>query len=71
MAASWETIAFTFRTLSTRHQQNANIYLVFQIFILLAPLCKSGLKIISPPSPPLDQHTHTIEQGSTHLTIWF
>ncbi|KAK6369813.1 uncharacterized protein PV06_01842 [Exophiala oligosperma] len=38
MAASWETIAFTFRTLSTRHQQNANIYLVFQIFILLAPL---------------------------------
>jgi hypothetical protein len=40
MAALWETIAFTFRTISTRHQQNVGIYLVFQIFILLAPLCE-------------------------------
>ncbi|KIW19615.1 hypothetical protein PV08_00188 [Exophiala spinifera] len=38
MAAFWETIAFTFRALSTRRQQNVAIYLVFQIFILLAPL---------------------------------
>ena len=41
MAAVWETIAFTFRTISTRFQQNVGIYLVFQIFILLAPLCES------------------------------
>lgn len=39
MGASWETIAFTFRTVSTRHQQNVGVYLIFQIFILLAPLC--------------------------------
>ncbi|KAI1610971.1 RTA1 domain-containing protein [Exophiala viscosa] len=38
MAAIWETVAFTFRTLSTRHQQNTTFYLIFQIFILLAPL---------------------------------
>jgi hypothetical protein len=39
MGASWETIAFTFRTISTRQQQNVGVYLVFQIFVLLAPLC--------------------------------
>ena len=41
MAALWETVAFTFRTLSTRYQQNTTFYLIFQIFILLAPLCAS------------------------------
>jgi len=40
MGALWETIAFSFRTISTRHQLNVGIYLIFQIFILLAPLCR-------------------------------
>ncbi|KAK6948727.1 hypothetical protein Daesc_010497 [Daldinia eschscholtzii] len=38
MAGIWETLAYLFRTVSTRHQQSSGIYLVFQIFILLAPL---------------------------------
>ncbi|KAH8122969.1 hypothetical protein FP744_10007116 [Trichoderma asperellum] len=38
MASIWETIAFSFRTISTRYQQNTAIYLIFQIFILLSPL---------------------------------
>ncbi|TPX16968.1 uncharacterized protein E0L32_003530 [Thyridium curvatum] len=38
MAGIWETAAFTFRSLSTRNQQSQGIYLVYQIFILLAPL---------------------------------
>ncbi|KAF4975492.1 hypothetical protein FZEAL_7723 [Fusarium zealandicum] len=38
MASIWETMAFVFRALSTRYQQSSGIYLVFQIFILLAPI---------------------------------
>ncbi|KAK9773421.1 putative RTA1 like protein-domain-containing protein [Seiridium cardinale] len=38
MASIWELCAFTFRAISTRFQQSVGIYLVFQIFILLAPL---------------------------------
>ncbi|KAF7539256.1 hypothetical protein G7Z17_g12455 [Cylindrodendrum hubeiense] len=38
MAGLWETFAFLFRALSTKDPQNEGIYLVFQIFILLAPL---------------------------------
>ncbi|KAI8241160.1 putative transcriptional regulatory protein, partial [Colletotrichum sp. SAR 10_96] len=38
MASIWETLAFVFRSLSTRYQQSSGIYLIFQIFILLAPL---------------------------------
>ncbi|EQB56579.1 RTA1 domain-containing protein [Colletotrichum gloeosporioides Cg-14] len=38
MASIWETLAFIFRSISTRYQQNNGIYLVFQIFVLLAPL---------------------------------
>ncbi|CAM1511944.1 Fc.00g094570.m01.CDS01 [Cosmosporella sp. VM-42] len=38
MASLWETMAFVFRALSSKHQQSSGIYLVFQIFILLAPL---------------------------------
>ncbi|KAI1408706.1 RTA1 like protein-domain-containing protein [Hypoxylon sp. FL1857] len=38
MASFWETMAYLFRTVSTRYQQNTTIYLVFQIFILLSPL---------------------------------
>ncbi|RDW73413.1 hypothetical protein BP6252_07320 [Coleophoma cylindrospora] len=38
MACVWETCAFTFRAISTRFQQSVGVYLVFQIFILLAPL---------------------------------
>lgn len=40
MGSLWETLAFTFRTISTRFQLNVGVYLVFQIFILLAPLCE-------------------------------
>lgn len=50
MASIWETLAFIFRSISTRYQQNNGVYLVFQIFILLAPLCKS------PPPHAIDQH---------------
>ncbi|KAI0894540.1 RTA1 like protein-domain-containing protein [Annulohypoxylon nitens] len=38
MASFWETMAYLFRTVSTRYQSNTAIYLVFQIFILLSPL---------------------------------
>ncbi|KAI0379042.1 hypothetical protein F5Y04DRAFT_290736 [Hypomontagnella monticulosa] len=38
MASFWETMAYLFRTVSTRYQQNTGIYLIFQIFILLSPL---------------------------------
>ncbi|KAH7150291.1 RTA1 like protein-domain-containing protein [Dactylonectria estremocensis] len=38
MAGIWETLAFLFRAVSTKDPQNRGIYLVFQIFILLAPL---------------------------------
>jgi len=41
MAAMWETVAFTMRAASAKQQQNTGILLVFQGFILLAPLCKS------------------------------
>lgn len=40
MASIWETLAFLFRAISTKHQQSSGIYLVFQIFILLAPICE-------------------------------
>lgn len=40
MASIWEMTAMLFRTLSSKRQQNEGIYLVFQIFILLAPLCQ-------------------------------
>ncbi len=33
-------MAMTFRSLSSKSQQSDGIFLVFQIFILLAPLCK-------------------------------
>lgn len=46
MASIWEMMAFIFRALSTKDQQSSGIYLVFQIFILLAPICMS-------PSPLL------------------
>ncbi|KAH8659858.1 RTA1 like protein-domain-containing protein [Xylariales sp. PMI_506] len=38
MASIWETAAFASRAISSRFQQSDGIYLVFQIFILLAPL---------------------------------
>ncbi|KAI1104984.1 RTA1 like protein-domain-containing protein [Jackrogersella minutella] len=38
MASFWETMAYLFRSVSTRYQQNTGVYLVFQIFILLSPL---------------------------------
>lgn len=42
MSALWETLAYVFRALSAKHQLSTGIYIVFQIFILLAPLCKSA-----------------------------
>ncbi|KDN67771.1 putative RTA1 domain-containing protein [Colletotrichum sublineola] len=38
MASIWETLAFVFRAASSKQQQSDGIYLVFQIFILLAPI---------------------------------
>ncbi|KAF5018662.1 hypothetical protein F66182_9337 [Fusarium sp. NRRL 66182] len=38
MAGIWETVAFTFRAISTKYQQLTGILLVFQIFILTAPI---------------------------------
>ncbi|TVY88786.1 Protein RTA1 [Lachnellula willkommii] len=38
MGALWETISFTFRSISTRFQQNSGIELVSSLFVLLAPL---------------------------------
>lgn len=38
MASFWETLAYLFRSVSTRYQQNTGVYLIFQIFVLLSPL---------------------------------
>ncbi|KAK3944815.1 C6 zinc finger domain protein [Diplogelasinospora grovesii] len=38
MAGLWETCAFLFRAISSRYQQSTGVYLIFQIFVLLAPL---------------------------------
>ncbi|KPM34594.1 hypothetical protein AK830_g11971 [Neonectria ditissima] len=38
MASIWETLAFVFRAASIKNPQSTGIYIVFQIFILLAPL---------------------------------
>ncbi|KAF5677546.1 RTA1-like protein [Fusarium heterosporum] len=38
MAGIWETMAFTFRAISTKHQQSIGVLLTFNIFILLAPI---------------------------------
>ncbi|KAF4463046.1 RTA1-involved in 7-aminocholesterol resistance [Fusarium albosuccineum] len=38
MACIWEMMAFVFRSASVTHQQSTGVYLVFQIFILLAPI---------------------------------
>ncbi|KAK2061766.1 RTA1 domain-containing protein [Colletotrichum caudatum] len=38
MASIWETLAFVFRAASSKQQQSDGVYLVFQIFILLAPI---------------------------------
>lgn len=45
MGAIWETAAFVFRTISTKHQQSAGIDLVSTIFVLLAPLCWSSISV--------------------------
>lgn len=41
MASIWESVAFTFRALSARNQQSIGFILIYQIFILLAPICES------------------------------
>lgn len=43
MGVAWECVGYTTRALSTRNQQDNTIATVTQIFILLAPLCKSLL----------------------------
>jgi hypothetical protein len=40
MGAAWETIAFAFKTLGSRDQQNITYLTLGQILFLLAPLCK-------------------------------
>lgn len=57
MAGLWETLAFFFRALSSRDQQSRGIYLTYQLFILLAPLCKST------PALNLTFHFLTISRG--------
>lgn len=44
VASAWETLAFVFRTISTKHQQSTAVLLVFQIFVLTAPLCEYHLQ---------------------------
>ena len=41
MGASWETVAYAVRAYSTRKQQDETVVTVAQLFILLAPLCKT------------------------------
>ncbi|RYP48180.1 hypothetical protein DL768_005880 [Monosporascus sp. mg162] len=38
MASLWETVAYLFRTVSTRHQNIAGVYTVYRVFILVSPL---------------------------------
>ena len=63
MAGIWETTAFTFRAISTKHQQSIGVLLVFQIFILLAPVCKS-------PDPLFDKVlTRTGVNAYAYMTL--
>ena len=41
MGSLWEFIGYVSRSFGTKHQQNAGLATVSQIFILLAPLCMS------------------------------
>jgi hypothetical protein len=43
MGVAWECVGYATRALSTCNQQDTTIATVTQIFILLAPLCKSYL----------------------------
>jgi len=56
MASTWETCAFTFRAVSAKNQQSVGIYLIFQIFVLLAPLCKPPMSL---PIFPIHHLTQT------------
>ena len=38
MGSIWETISFTARSISTKHQQSAGLELISSLFVLLAPL---------------------------------
>jgi hypothetical protein len=40
MGAAWELIAFIFRALHTRHQNNELYNTLYVIFFLLAPICE-------------------------------
>jgi hypothetical protein len=42
MGGAWELLAFIFRALQTRHQDNANWDTLYVLFFLLAPICKSA-----------------------------
>ena len=50
MGAAWELLAFIFRALHTRHQNNELYNTLFVIFFLLAPICQSSLPVIIPRS---------------------
>lgn len=45
MGAAWETIAFLFKTLGSRDQQNITYLTLGQILFLLSPLCKYSRNI--------------------------
>lgn len=42
MGGAWELLAFIFRTLQTRQQNNENWGTYYVLFFLLAPICKSS-----------------------------
>lgn len=65
MASFWEFLAFTFRAFSTKFQQSVGIYLVFQIFILMAPLCKQ----IAPSSEMYEANTITGVNAFAYMTL--
>lgn len=48
MGASWELLAFVFRILQTRHQDNVPYATAHTILYLLAPLCTPRLLASTP-----------------------
>lgn len=57
MGATWELLAFIFRALLTRQQNNSNWDTVYTIMFLLAPLCMLPPSPLSPLPTPLTNLT--------------
>lgn len=73
MGATWELIAFIFRALLTRQQNNSNYDTVYTIMFLLAPLCPSSPYPPSTLDHPLtnlrDQRLPLHDPRPTHLLL--